>query len=365
MDSSRIARTATLLTFALAMSYAQQTTVAVLPSDNAGSSLGNEELEALTDKMREAALAALPIDVFILLKQDVVIKRLGGAENYIKECSKNLCIVNLGKKAQVDYVAQASVGKLGNKIRLKAELYNVSTGGLLGMFSGLFDDYFVLLESIDKNMQNVFKKIPIPAKQPAGSANSTAHAIYTSQPALSVSYDSLIDLRDGKKYKTVKIASQTWIAENLNYESSASTCYQNKESNCEECGRLYDWETALKVCPAGWRLPSDEDWDNLASAVGGISVAGTILKSKKGWRDGWEGGDMDKHGFSARPCGGAYNIDYFGNSFGNYSLSAIFWSATEKSIDNAWTRTMHTNKGVMPKTHIEKIFKFSVRCVKD
>jgi hypothetical protein len=110
--------------------------------------------------MRGAALKVLPPETYILLKQDVVIKRLGGAENYIKECKESSCIVDLGKKAQVDYVAQASVGKLGNKMRLKVELYDVRTEGLVSLFDGdgeYFDDYFALLESVDKNVPNVFR----------------------------------------------------------------------------------------------------------------------------------------------------------------------------------------------------------------
>jgi uncharacterized protein (TIGR02145 family) len=151
----------TLLLLLALNAFAQQTTVAVLPSE--GASLGNDELEALTDKMREIALKVLPTNVFVLLKQDVVVKRLGGAENYIKECKESSCIVDLGKKAQVDYVAQASVGKLGSKMRLKVELYHVGTGGLMGMFGGAgeyFDNYFAMLESVDKNVPDVFRKIP-------------------------------------------------------------------------------------------------------------------------------------------------------------------------------------------------------------
>jgi TolB-like protein len=146
-----------LLFFALA-AYGQQTSVAVLPSE--GVALGNEELEALTDEMREAALKALPTNAFVLLKQDVVVRRLGGAESYIKECKESSCIVDLGKKAQVDYVAQASVGKLGGSIRLKVELYNVRTEGLVGMFNDEAENVRGLLAIVKKKAPEVFGKIP-------------------------------------------------------------------------------------------------------------------------------------------------------------------------------------------------------------
>jgi len=147
-----------LLLLALA-AYGYQTTVAVLPSD--GTVLTNDELEVLTDKMREAALKVLPTNAFVLVKQDVVVKRLGGAENFIKECKESTCIVNLGKLAQVDYVAQASVGKLGNKIRLKVELYNVSTEGLIGMLSDEESENIMnLLAIVEKRVPTeVFSKI--------------------------------------------------------------------------------------------------------------------------------------------------------------------------------------------------------------
>jgi len=137
-----------LLFFALA-AYGQQISVAVLPSD--GTALNSDELEALTDEMREAALKVLPTNTFVLLKQDVVIKRLGGAENYIKICKESFCIVDLGKQAQVDYVAQANVMKLGNKIRLKVELYNIRTEGLVGMFNDDASNIRGLLEIVKKN----------------------------------------------------------------------------------------------------------------------------------------------------------------------------------------------------------------------
>ena len=146
-----------LLAFA---AYGQQTltSVAVLPSD--GTVLNNDELEALTDKMREAALKVLPTSAFVLLKQDVVVKRLGGAENFIKECKESTCIVDLGKKAQVDYVSQASVGKLDDKIRLKVELYNVRTEGLVGMFNDEAENARGLLAIVEKRVPEVFGKIP-------------------------------------------------------------------------------------------------------------------------------------------------------------------------------------------------------------
>jgi uncharacterized protein (TIGR02145 family) len=179
---------------------------------------------------------------------------------------------------------------------------------------------------------------------------------------------------EDQTYKTVKIGKQVWMAENLNIEIGKSVCYGKKSENCKKCGRLYDWETAMKACPAGWHLPTDMEWLNLEEVIGDSSTAGTALKSKSDW-DGKISG-IDKYGFSALPCG-AYVME-IGNGLGS---ATAFWSATEKDAKDAWSRTllsdsfliqwgddakMATKKAnaLLRDPKIKKSF-FSVRCVKD
>lgn len=83
--------------------------------------------------------------------------------------------------------------------------------------------------------------------------------------------DSEITKTDSKQViKPVEIGNQIWMSENLNINlGSGSWCYSDVSENCEKYGRLYDWETAQKACPDGWRLPSFEDFEELIAHYGG------------------------------------------------------------------------------------------------
>jgi len=136
----------------------------------------------------------------------------------------------------------------------------------------------------------------------------------------------LYDKRDGKTYKTVKIGTQIWMAENLNYNAEGSDCYNNLK-NCEIYGRLYNWEIARKSCPNGWRLPGDADWKTLIATVNGD---GEILNAKSGWEKCSRNG-TDDYGFSALP-GGSTFYDY------SYDIGrgGYWWSASEHNNYEAY-----------------------------
>lgn len=200
-----------------------------------------------------------------------------------------------------------------------------------------------------------------------------------------ISYGTITDTRDGKIYKTVKIGSQVWMAENLNYADTSkhallrggnSVCYERKEEYCEVAGRLYTWEAAILrtwgcdvvedacfermqgVCPNGWHVPDNAEWKMLFEAVGGKAKAATILKSNTGWMSGGNGSDAV--GFSAIPVGGtnAYGYDYSGKS-------AIFWSAISANRDTAWRLRLDNDSETASLNNEDKVRKYSVRCVKN
>jgi len=145
---------------------------------------------------------------------------------------------------------------------------------------------------------------------------------------------SFTDERDGKTYKTVTIRQQTWMAENLNYKTGNSWCYDNNESNCQKYGRLYDWNTAMKACPKGWHLP---DYFECGSLPYHSSDHNSMIwKARGGWNE--NGNGTDDYGFSALPGGsrdtngnfkGVGSKDFYWSAVEHGSKYALFWSSNE------------------------------------
>ena len=167
----------------------------------------------------------------------------------------------------------------------------------------------------------------------------------------------LVDSRDGKTYKTVVIGTQTWMAENLNYESPNSYCYNNDVAFCTKYGRLYTWTAARTVCPSGWRLPGKADWETLFSAVGGMATAGPQLKSTSGWI--YSGNGTDAFGFSAFPAGYTSGGNYYHE--GDY---ANFWSSSEYDSNSAYYMNLDLSFKDAYLGNSNKDDGFSVRCLK-
>ncbi len=200
-----------------------------------------------------------------------------------------------------------------------------------------------------------------------------------------IPYGTMMDDRDDQTYKTVVIGSRTWMAENLNYEykvngvTYGNWCYNDSAEYCARYGRLYTWAAAMDsamtgcgkdkycatsdktrgVCPNGWHLPSQEEWQILLTVVGGQSTAGSALKTSSGWDN--YGNGTDASGFSALPSG--YR-GYDGN-FNNVGYQVVFWSSSEDAQNSAYNVGLYYINAYADLDSINKIYGSAVRCVKD
>ncbi len=163
--------------------------------------------------------------------------------------------------------------------------------------------------------------------------------------------NSFVDARDGHTYKTIKIGNQVWMAENLAYKTTDGCwAYDNSSSNVAKYGYLYYWETAKKVCPSGWHLPTKEEFETLLTNVGGSGNAA--------YKPLIEGGNS---GFSA-PFGG-YRYD--SGAFISMGSIAYFWSSTAYNTYNAWYLDIYSNYKKAYLYFNGQSAGFSVRCLQD
>jgi uncharacterized protein (TIGR02145 family) len=212
-------------------------------------------------------------------------------------------------------------------------------------------------------------------------SNMSVTALFRAAPGAS---GTLADKRDGQKYKTAQIGNQVWTARDMNYKTGKSWCYNDSDSYCEKYGRLYDWETAITVCPAGWHLPSRAEWDALVKAVSGKAMSNDdeddykskrackALKAKSGWRtdDGMAGNGTDDYGFAALPVGKRQAVCYSSGSksdngcYHDAGGNGDWWSATAAG-DSAYIWGINNYFGELGGFYINKDWGVAVRCVMD
>lgn len=209
----------------------------------------------------------------------------------------------------------------------------------------------------------------------------------------------------GNVYKTIKIGSQIWMAENLKTTkyndgtpipnvtdavawgklSAGAYCnYDNLESNVATYGLLYNWYAVNtgKLAPKGWHVPTNDDWIILENYLiaNGYNYDGTKAENKvakslcstNGWTlssntgtPGAAPGNNNSSGFTAFPGGGRFS----GGTFGNVGEIGLWWSSTEFNffVDeySAYCRFLYYNDRNLYKTNNSKECGFSVRLVRD
>lgn len=195
------------------------------------------------------------------------------------------------------------------------------------------------------------------------------------------------DSRDGKKYKTVKIGKQTWMAENLNYEMEESFCYEEKPEKCREYGRLYSLKAALESCPDGWRLPIVEDYLVLMgkavkmSRVSLVKSYPSICPVMDSWQHiypkhfGYRTTDYECElfpnfgslGFNLKQHSGYYMAGQWDGGDIEYSSSAQFWTNSQIGDYIEVLRLTREGNlkfyGIKPEALAKNIYLNSVRCI--
>jgi uncharacterized protein (TIGR02145 family) len=199
------------------------------------------------------------------------------------------------------------------------------------------------------------------------SSSSSNGNVPSSSSQSEIVYGSPLTYGD-ETYETIIIGTQTWMARNLNYNVTDSKCYNGDPANCEKYGRLYNWITAMTVCPFGWHIPTNAEWDVLYRYADGTNgtdspytspTAGKYLKSTSGW---YSSLCEDSYGFSALPGGYGDSNGYFDNA----GFSGFWWSFSEEDNDYyAYNRSMFYYGEVASWNNYPKSFFFSVRCIKD
>ena len=217
---------------------------------------------------------------------------------------------------------------------------------------------------------------------------STSQLFASEQPYTSEKVNEVVKDTEGNQYRTVTIGKQVWLAENLRSTkfqngSSVSSAFipEDKPENLLPYGRLYSWEDVAaerNICPAGWRVASDTDWQRLESTIG---IAKNEL-AEHGWRGDndiantlkakqansvlrqFDQSQVNKYWFSAQPAGVKWHNWYVAQ--GAYSE---FWTATSATEKQAYARTLayswwNPNRGKIRRTTLNKNDMFSVRCVK-
>jgi uncharacterized protein (TIGR02145 family) len=183
-----------------------------------------------------------------------------------------------------------------------------------------------------------------------------------------------VDSRDNKKYKTIRIGSQIWFAENFAYLPQIDTInvsvygYKGKSIrkaksslSYQKFGALYSWEFAKKLAPEGWKLPTDADWQQLEMEIGMSQESANTI--------GWRGANNEvknlkedgKTGFNI--VFGGWKTDY--GEFKFQEQHANFWCADSYDNERAYERLFGVRNEKIGREYGNKGCGFSVRYVKD
>jgi len=206
--------------------------------------------------------------------------------------------------------------------------------------------------------------------------------------------NTLVDARDSKSYTTIQIGTQCWMGENLNIGTYISGslnqtdnsiiekyCYGDNTNNCNIYGGLYLWNEMMQyvttagttgICPAGWHLPTDEEWKTMEMYLGMSQAHADAIS----WRGTDEGGKLKETGTThwASPNTGATNSSGFtalpaaargiNGAFINLTSYTFFWSTRMAGVGNSWCRILRNDGAQISRWDYNQLMGFSVRCLR-
>lgn len=200
---------------------------------------------------------------------------------------------------------------------------------------------------------------------------------------------------DGNVYPIIFIGDQIWMGENLRTTKDAAgntitrNCYNNDVANCNIYGGLYEWTTIMNgaassvanpsgvqgICPDGWHVPSEAEWAQLISFIGGTNIANKLKSCRQvnsplggecttsehpRWNSHGTHHGTDDFNFSALPNG-----IYLGGASYEVGAQGSWWTATEYSGSSARYRAMSNSNGNAQSLYDSKTFGLGLRCVKN
>jgi uncharacterized protein (TIGR02145 family) len=210
-----------------------------------------------------------------------------------------------------------------------------------------------------------------------------------------LNYGVLTD-QDGNNYKTITIGAQEWMAENLkvsHYQngdpisvvtndatwlglSTGAFCWYNNDSITYDCpyGKLYNWYAVTdsrNLCPAGWHVPSDLEWNTLIGNfdpayyqfVSGTQSSTAGGKMKTTGTDYWSSPNVADNGSGLSGMPGGFR--YGNGSFSLIGVNSSWWSATQNNTFTAWFRYVYGSSAGVSRGTNSKAYGYSVRCMKD
>ena len=294
--------------------------------------------------------------------------------------------VNAQTLSNIDFFAE------GKKVVITYDLSDCEPGQFYDVTLN-FVEQSTLKVTVPKTISGDVKKVTCGTKRIVwdigADVSSLSGRYYPELEVKKADKNTVTDI-ERNSYKFVKIGTQVWMAENLktakyndgtvipnitdNAQWSGLTTgawcyYDNNVANNAKYGKLYNWYAVSKttngnknVCPTGWHVPTDAEWNVLTDYLGGVDVAGGKLKEAGAIN--WKSPNTDATNtslFTGLPGG------YRGSS-GNYNgigYGGNWWSSTEYNTNDAWGRNLYYGNGYASRNYSDKRNGLSVRCLRD